>query len=208
VTNHTRNDVIKMLATMATIMPGGERVTEDSAKLIMHDLEAFDPNDLVFALNSIRREQSRFPTISEILARVQANDGRPGPEEAWALCPKDDAASAYVNDEIMEAWGVASGLLDVSKYDARKAFGETYARIVQERRASAIKPKWWLTQGYEKNGRAIALRAAIEKGRISVDAAQLLLPEANFKPLPVGQIERSNEVRQLILGVMKGKSIE
>ncbi len=56
-----------------------------------------------------------MPTASHIRAAISGfaeNDGRPGPEEAWALVPKDEETSVVMTEEMAAAAGAARPLIE------------------------------------------------------------------------------------------------
>lgn len=202
-----RNEQIaKLLAVMAKMMPGGERIDETSADYLISILEEYDSKKVLDSLQRCFKELKFFPTVSEIIDRI--DDGRPGTEEAWALAPKDDLSAAYLNDEIIFAWKVANDLLlgGGNMVGARMAFKEIYEKKVKENRSKGIHPKWWLSRASGNGSELIneaAMRDAVELGRISTDKAILLLP--NFTPSHSDQvgIENKTEVGSLVNKTMK-----
>ena len=179
-----RNDVIQTLMTMGTMYD--KAMNEAAADMYVRDLSAFEPDDILAALKKCRMEISRFPTVAEIISRAQMQDGRPGIEEAWSMCPKSEEDAAYLNDEIMAGWGVARGLVEMGdEFNAGRAFKEIYSKTVQKNREAGIKPKWFLS-GATGRDRAMknqaAIIAATEKNYISIQEAKRIIPEIEFKP--------------------------
>lgn len=107
--------------------------------------------------------------IGPILARRLA-DGRPGGDEAWALAvaSTDENKTIVWTEEMAEAWGVARVVyLTGDKVGARKSFLEAYARLVDEARAERRPTVWAVSEGHDPRERAIAIRAAVEAGRLT-----------------------------------------
>lgn len=173
-------EIAKALAVMAKLMPGGERIDEDSGDFLINALSDYDQEAVLKSLRRCFKELKFFPTVSEIIDRI--DDGRPGTEEAWALAPKHDDSAAYLNDEIMGAWKSANDLLREGgdMIAARMTFKEVYERVVKENRSSGKVPKWFLSRasgrGSEVSNQA-AMRDAIEKKRISIQSVLALLPD-------------------------------
>ena len=97
------------------------------------------------------------------------------------MIPHDEAGSVVWTDEMAEAFGIAGPLL--ARGDtiaARMAFRETYQAAVSRARDQHRPPVWRPSMGVDPAGRALALREAIEKGRLSVDHATLALPNGRF----------------------------
>jgi hypothetical protein len=135
-------------------------------------------------------QRGRFPpTPADILAQIEGaaeNDGRPGAEEAWAMCqPAADQARTVVwSAEMAEAWGIAWPLLHNhgDEVGARMAFKEAYLRLIAEARKQRRRVEWTATLGHDEAMRADALRGAVAAGRLPLTA----LPAPTS---PVGLLE-------------------
>lgn len=106
--------------------------------------------------------------IGPILARRKA-DGRPGGDEAWALAvaSTDEDKTIVWTEEMANAWGVARVVYRTGdKVGARKSFLEAYARLVDEARSEGRPTVWAVSEGHNPQERAIAIRAAVEAGRL------------------------------------------
>lgn len=127
----------------------------------------------------IGSNDAEFLLPTHIVAAIEANepDGRVGAEEAWATYPHDESSSAVITNEMAEAMQIAQHLLDDGdRIGARMAFKEAYNRIVAQNKSNGIRPKWFASLGHSKEGRELALKDAVAKGRISQDHAISLLP--------------------------------
>lgn len=177
----------KALAVLVQ-MHGRGQLDDDVADAYEADLAAYPEAQVLAALDRCRRELRTFPTIADILARIE--DGRPGPEEAWAMIPKDEIGSVVWTDEMRDAFGIVRELMAKDPVAARMSFRETYLRLVTEAR-SAIRPtRWSPSFGMDPELRTQALQAAIHAGRITVGEARALIP--NFDQAP--------EARKLLAG--------
>jgi hypothetical protein len=137
-----------------------------------------------------------FILPTHIVAAIEANepDGRVGAEEAWAMYPHDESSSAVITNEMAEAMQLAQGIYnDGDKIGARMSFKESYNRIVAHNKLNGIRPKWFASLGHSKEGREIALKDAVIKGRISQDHATSLLPS----PIPNSVVNAIAEVKFL-----------
>lgn len=174
----TSNDVVRALMTMGKLY--GKDLSEDAAQMLLEDLERFAPETIVDALRSCRKELSRFPTVHEIISRVEAKDGRPGPEEAWAMIPKSEDGSVIWTDEMSGAYGIAASLLKSGdEVGARMAFKEKYTALVREARDANESVRWTMSPGYDPAGRETAIREALRLGRLeSTHALAMGLIEA------------------------------
>jgi hypothetical protein len=125
------------------------------------------------------RESKFAPVPANIIDAIEASrpDGRPGAEEAWAMYPHDEYASAVITDEIAEAMRVARPLIDDGdRIGARMAFKEAYGRIVAVNKANGVPVRWFPSLGADKEGREDAMCDAVAKGRITQTHAESLLP--------------------------------
>jgi len=170
--------VLEMIAITAQIY--GKEFAPATAQVLAADLEGYPEQSVLAALSRCRKECRQFPTLSEILARI--DDGRPGAEEAWAMIPKDESASVVWSDEMAGAFDVARHLIDEDPIAARMAFKETYSRLISDARASGAPVRWTPSLGHDKRGRQAALQEAVERGRLSAPHAQELLPDQPINP--------------------------
>lgn len=145
-----------------------------------------------------------LPMPAHVIGRIQgivADDGRPGPEEAWATAYRtsDDAATVVWSAETAEAYGVARPLvLAGDEVAARMAFKEAYTRLVSEARERRVPPKWSVNLGFDNEQRNAALLPYVQAGRI--DGALLLdapvgLDAMLALPAPEGETETGRAAR-------------
>lgn len=124
-----------------------------------------------------------LPIPSDIVAQIDAlvaDDGRPGPEEAFtiAMAGRDEQVTVVWTSEIAEAWGVARhNMATGDEVGARMAFREKYNAIIEAGRRNGTALTWQVAEGFDPVLRVEALRVAAAQGRIpheSVSAAQAL----------------------------------
>lgn len=164
----------KALAVLAQVHGRGQ-IDDDVADTYEADLAPYPEPQVLAALDRCRRELRTFPTIADILARME--DGRPGPEEAWAMIPKDEIGSVIWTDEMRQAYGIVRELLAQDPVAARMAFREAYLRLITEARSSARPTRWSPSFGMDPAGRAMALQLAVHARRITDAEARALLPD-------------------------------
>lgn len=170
----------------------GRTFSEPAARIFVADLDGFPEPAVIKALAKCRREVRGILTVQDVVSRI--DDGRPGAEEAWALMPFDESQSVVWSDEMARAFGVAGPLLaHGDKVAARMAFKEAYSRMVAEARDAGRKVTWTPSLGHDERGRAAALQAAAEAGRISHDHASSLAPAL---PAPSAQILQLVQVKK------------
>lgn len=162
--------VIQALAVTAEIT--GTQLSEAAARVFAADLARYPEMQILVALQRCRREVRGRLTVADVVGRL--DDGRPTPDEAWAMIPQDERQSVVWTDEMARAWGIANELED--RIAARMAFLSAYRRLVQEARDSARAVKWTPSLGHDVVGRERAIEDAVAQGRISANQAALLLP--------------------------------
>jgi hypothetical protein len=173
----TRN-LIEAIAVTAELT--GTVMSEAAAKVMAGDLARYPEAQVLEALTRCRRELKGRLTIADVLTRI--DDGRPGVEEAWAMCPKSEAESAVWTDEMAQAFGVALALIDNDPIAARMAFKERYTALVKRARDKSVPIRWSATLGHSPDGRETVLLEALRAGRLPRDYVQGLLPHREVGP--------------------------
>lgn len=163
----------QILQAMAEI--SGKQLSDAAAAMFLADLRGYPEASVKAALSRCRKELRTFPTIADILARI--DDGRPGVEEAWTMLPGDESQSCVWTEEMSEAFGAVRAQLERDPIAARMAFKEIYPRLVTEARASRKPARWIVSLGHDRSGRELALRDAVTRGRLTEAQAVALLPE-------------------------------
>jgi hypothetical protein len=170
------NNIVKYLMTMASVMQGGDRITGDAAKFLHDRLKEYPEKSVIDALNRCLHELKFFPSFSEIVERI--DDGRPNDDEAWAMIPQDEMGSVVWCEEMQAAYRVAYQLIKAQDMiAARMAFKKTYSEAVTLARAKKIPVRWTPSFGVDRSSRIMAINAAIDARRLSIEAAATLLPE-------------------------------
>jgi hypothetical protein len=162
--------VIQALAVTAEIT--NTQLSEAAARVFADDISKYPEMQVLAALRRCRREVRGKLTVADVVGRLE--DGRPTPDEAWAMLPHDERQSVVWTDEMARAWGIAAQLED--RVAARMAFLSAYRRLVQEARDAATAVTWTPSFGHDPLGRERAIELAVEQGRISTERAALLLP--------------------------------
>lgn len=163
----------------------GTNLSEAAAEVLATELATYDRNQVLGALSKCRKELKTRLTMAAIIERL--DDGRPGPEEAWAMIPKDESQSAVWTEEMAVAFGVAVPLVESGELiPARMAFKEAYLREMAKARDERKPVNWTATLGHDKAGREGVLSKAVQMGRISHSYAQEFIPAL---PAPVQIME-------------------
>lgn len=168
-------------AIQATAEICNRTLSEFAAKILVSDLSAYRDADVLHALVKCRKELRTFPSVADIISRIQQKDGRPGVEEAWSLCPISESQSTVWTPEIQRAFFEAAfPLLETDPIGARMAFKETYPKFLADARERNEPVKWEVSLGHDKHGRESVLLKAVELGRLEASKAQMLLPDVSF----------------------------
>lgn len=172
-----REQLIEAVGVTAELT--GTTMSEAAVRVMVNDLECYPLEQVFGALVRCRREARGPLRLADVVSRL--DDGRPGPEEAWAIVPKSETDSVVWSEEMRTAFGVAVPLLDSGdEIGARMAFKEAYTAEVTKARAERRPTKWTLSRSTAINGEWSDLGAvnhAVEKGRITEEEAQKILPE-------------------------------
>lgn len=192
----SRVDIVKAIAA-TTELCGGRPLSLAAAALFVDDLAAFPEHQVMAALTRCRKEIEGKPlTVAAVVSRI--DDGRPGPQEAWAMMPIDEASSVVWTEEMCQAWAVAMPLLDGrGNVAARMAFLEAYTKAITAARDQRRPPKWTPSLGHDQHGRERALRTAVEKGRIAITHASTLIPRLEAPSQQAQQLLAQLEVRRI-----------
>lgn len=155
-----------------------QALTGGQKAMFFRALAAYPINEVRAGLDAhvMHPERGRFlPMPADVIAQIQgivADDGRPGAEEAWAVCFRatDERATIVWCGEMAEAFGVAAPLLQAGdEVAARMAFKETYSRLLAEARERRAPPKWSATLGDDGDLRDRTLLPHVLAGRIGAD---------------------------------------
>ena len=183
----------------------GSALSEGALAVLAGDLEGCDEAAIFSSLRRCRAEVRGRLNLAEILNRV--DDGHPGPEEAWAMLPRDEFITVVWTQQMASAWGLVRHLMDEGDMvAARMAFREAYVRLVGSAREERRRPQWSPSLGHDVSGRAMPLREAVAKGRLTKSWAQSLLrPPGTAQallpgPATVGEVARRklSDMRKIV----------
>jgi hypothetical protein len=189
----------------------GETVTEQRQEIYCGGLVEIPQDQLRVAFRRARYELKWFPKLAELreLAGVSlqdCNDGRPGPEEAWARMPKGERMeedSVVWCEEERAAYSACRRLLsDGDLIGARMAFKERYQKELTEARSQRRPVQWTMSVGYDVEHRLTTLATAVQEKRMSLESAlnfvpgerrnhfSQMLPPAEARGLLTGKVEK------------------
>jgi len=176
-----KNNLTLLEAIQGTAEIYGRQLTAIGAEMLLQDLRKYPEAAVVKALAKCRSELRTFPSLSEIIDRLE--DGHPGVEEAWAMIPKDELGSVIWTDEMAQAFGAARELLESDEVGARMTFREVYKRLLAESRShQGRRPRWTPSLGHDKAMHQAAFAAAVEKGRMTHAEARQIAPHVYLPP--------------------------
>ena len=174
------SDLLRDLIVTAEVC--GHELSSPAAKVMAIELRTHDAQAVARALATVRRKHKGRLTLAAILEHVEAHDGRPGAEEAWAIAARaaDEDNTVVWTREIELAYGDVSDLIVADDMvGARMAFREAYTRHVEEARERKEAVHWAACLGHDPKLREAPVRAAIERGRLP-ELALNLLPEGGM----------------------------
>lgn len=174
----------------------GARATSAGLSVWWAALRRFPLDLVVDALTAHVQDPSsgKFtPKPADVIAKLYAMDGRPGPEEAWSMIPRDEARSVVWTEEMAAAYGAAIPLLtERDQVAARMAFVERYRALVEASRASGRPAKWMPSLGTDASDCERALIEAQSKGRLSAAHVAGLLPHRDSPASVLALIQRKH----------------
>lgn len=179
------DDFSDLLDDVAVLVPPAQPLGGTAKALYFRALAEYPLAAVRAALDAHVKDPQRgrwFPRPADLIAQLQglqANDGRPGAEEAWAIALQsaDEAASVVWTDEIAEAMGVARPVMQAGdKVGARMAFREAYERLVDAARRQGRKATWTASLGHDRERHADVVRRGVEAGLLPRIALESLQP--------------------------------
>lgn len=172
------NDVVpfvRMLGDAWALWPNAKPLNSAQATMFFRAVSAYSLDQLQLAMDAHVKDPARGrfpPTPSDLIAQIEqrvADDGRPGPEEAWsiALQCQDEAATIVWTNEIAEAWGVARVVMQAGdRVGAHMAFKEKYLQLVEHARQLGTAAEWTASLGHDAKERDRAIAHAQALGRL------------------------------------------
>lgn len=181
-------DEIQQLAgaICATAETLGQTTSANAAQMMAEDLAEYDVDAIATALRACRRELTGKLTLAAILQRIQASDGRPDPNEAWAiaLTASDESDTVVMTEEIQLAMAASTPVLaNGDKVGARMAFLAMYQRLCDEARKQASPAKWNVSLGTDPQRRIAAVEEAGRLGRLPAPEVREQLSRLTHEPI-------------------------
>ena len=173
-------------AICATAEAMGQEMNPGTAAMMAEDLCAYPVFVVKAALKACRFEVKGKLAMADILQRVQASDGRPGKDEAWAIAmtTNDEFETVVLTDEVQLALAAAKSVLDAGdKIGARMAFISAYERFVAQARQDTKPVNWHVSVGFDAGRRIQAVTKAVELKRIPREHGQKYLADLSVEPI-------------------------
>ncbi|NNB26316.1 hypothetical protein [Pseudomonas fragi] len=120
-------------AICATAEALGQTISPTTARIFAQDLVKYPAEEIRSALLACRRTLTGRLTLAAIQQQLYELDGRPEPNEAWAIAvtAADEDNSVVLTEEILLALGAARPVLNAGDaVGARMAFLNAYQRLV------------------------------------------------------------------------------
>lgn len=204
----------------------GDAPTAEATAIWFRCLAEYNIQTITEAFNAHMRDPSNgkfAPKPAHIIEQIrcsQQDDGRPGPEEAWARASRarGDLETVVWTHECSQAWSVALEVMKMGdEVGARMAFKEVYTRLVKEARARNEPAHWDVSLGFDKDRRMAAITEAVEAGLIPPGKytaishsenviAGLLEGSASPSGIPPEIRQRLRELRESMTAVYDGPS--
>ncbi len=169
-----RPDLIKMIASTFEACSATD-LSDGAKELVVSALEEYPDAALEKALTRCVKEVRGRLSPALIIDRI--DDGRPGPEEAWAMVDHmygNESASVVWTDDMAACFFLVCN--SSSKITARMAFMEKYRKSVASSKAEGRPIKWKTSLGTDPDERERVVREAVTKNRLTAGRAHELIP--------------------------------
>lgn len=181
----TRSTSDNRLAGIAQIITAtaevlGHEITPAAVEMMALDLAEYPDQQIALALQACRRELTGRLTLAAILERIDALDGHPDPNEAWAIALKaaDEASSVAMTKEIATALHAAGPVLAAGdEIGARMAFIDRYKRELMDSRRERKPVRWYLSPGHCPHGRQSEIDRMKREGLINDSECMQLIEQ-------------------------------
>lgn len=154
----------EMLDAVCSMLSRGQYTpTPENTAMWFRALQRYDISQVRVGLDAHVRDPKRgrfVPTPADVIAQilVASPDGRPEPDEAWAIAVRaeDETSTLVWFDELAQAWAIAQPLFYRDKVGARLAFLDAYERLVADARAAGRPVNWTASLGTDATRRDIS----------------------------------------------------
>lgn len=174
-----------MLDDLAAFYPQAKDPTPGQKAIFFRALSDYTIAQVRSGFDAHLRDAVRgrfFPLPADVIAQIDGTakaDGRPGPEEAWAIAIQaaDEGATIFWTNEIAVAWGIAFPVFQRGdEVGARMAFKDAYTRVVAKARGEGAAVAWVPSIGEDPARRDEALARGHSAGLLAAPERLRELP--------------------------------
>lgn len=160
----------------------GQNFNQTQVDVYWNVLSRYSHDQVTQAFNQYLLIGKRFPRPADIIEIIDNASGNRHMEasEAWAiaLSANDEANTVVWTDEMHKAWVVAKNVMDLGdEVGARRAFIESYGRLIQESIFNCKPISVTVSLGFDKTKRIQAINNAVFTGLLSEAEAKKYLPK-------------------------------
>lgn len=178
-----KEQVLRTLVATAEVMGGEMKPT--AAVVMAQDLDEYPFHEVMTALNRIRKEATGKLTLKAIIDMLSPGRDWLSANEAWSLAlPAADERNTVVwTREARDAFNIALPLLEEGdKIGARMAFIAAYERSVSIAKSAGGAPNVEVSEGWDKQLRAVAVDQAVNRGLLPPPRQEEALALPNLSP--------------------------
>lgn len=178
-----KEQVLRTLVATAEVMGGEMKPT--TALVMAQDLDEYPFHEVMTALNRVRKEATGKLTLKAIIDMLSPGRDWLSANEAWSLAlPAADERNTVVwTREARDAFNIALPLLEEGdKIGARMAFIAAYERSVSIAKAAGGAPNVEVSEGWDKQLRAVAVDQAVNRGLLPPPRKEEALALPNLSP--------------------------
>lgn len=178
-----KEHVLRTLVATAEVMGGEMKPT--TALVMAQDLDEYPFHEVMTALNRVRKEATGRLTLKAIIDMLSPGRDWLSANEAWSLAlPAADERNTVVwTREARDAFNIALPLLEEGdKIGARMAFIAAYERSVSIAKAAGGAPNVEVSEGWDKQLRAVAVDQAVNRGLLPPPRKEEALALPNLSP--------------------------
>lgn len=178
-----KEHVLRTLVATAEVMGGEMKPT--TALVMAQDLDEYPFHEVMTALNRVRKEATGKLTLKAIIDMLSPGRDWLSANEAWSLAlPAADERNTVVwTREARDAFNIALPLLEEGdKIGARMAFIAAYERSVSIAKAAGGAPNVEVSEGWDKQLRAVAVDQAVNRGLLPPPRKEEALALPNLSP--------------------------
>lgn len=178
-----KEHILRTLVATAEVMGGEMKPT--TALVMAQDLDEYPFHEVMTALNRVRKEATGKLTLKAIIDMLSPGRDWLSANEAWSLAlPAADERNTVVwTREARDAFNIALPLLEEGdKIGARMAFIAAYERSVSIAKAAGGAPNVEVSEGWDKQLRAVAVDQAVNRGLLPPPRKEEALALPNLSP--------------------------